>query len=100
IPLPWLRRFGAFVGSIHPTRRARYRSKFFAFNSLLLEGLEDRVVPSPSPRLGASSLNWNDPHNWSLISGSGTFPNAQGDVAEFTGTFGAAQTVVVNQAIT
>src|SRR5262249_14354582 len=37
---------------------------------------------------------------WSLLSGAGSFPNAAGDIAQFTGTYSTAQTVVVNQAIT
>src|SRR5262249_48653008 len=37
---------------------------------------------------------------WSLQSGSGSFPNAIGDVAQFNAGYGAAQTALVNQPIT
>ncbi len=66
-----------------------------------LQLLEDRTMPSVYQWTGASSVNWNDPGNWSLISGLGTFPNAVGDVARFTGTYAATQTTAsVNTAIT
>ena len=46
------------------------------------------------------STNWNTAGNWSLISGSGSFPNAVDDVAQFTASLFRAQTALVNQAIT
>ena len=64
-----------------------------------LEELEDRTLLSTYRWTGASSPNWTDPGNWSLLSGAGTFPNAVGDIAQFTGT-PTSQIAVVNQAIT
>ena len=65
-----------------------------------LEVLEDRTLLSTFQWTGGSGVNWNDSGNWNLVSGAGTFPNAQGDVAQFTGSYSAAQAVAVNQAIT
>ncbi len=75
------------------------RPKFFRF--LHLEQLEERIVPSAYQWTGKSLLssNWNDPANWSLISGAGAFPNSPGDVAQFTGT-PTQNLVTVNQPIT
>src|SRR5262249_31046374 len=78
------------------TASGNLRPKFF--RQMYFERLEDRTLPSTFQRVGTSSLNWNDPGNWT--GGNGTFPNAQGDVAQFTGSYSAAQTVIVNQAIT
>src|SRR5262245_10964201 len=76
----------------------RVLSRFF--RCLLVEPLEDRTLPSTFQWVGGSSTNWNDAGNWNLLSGSGTFPNAPGDVARFNASYSTAQTVTVNQAIT
>src|SRR4051812_47511880 len=98
--LPWWRKVAALVN-----RNARMVGSPGArgsggrfFNLLWLEHLEDRTLPSTYQWVGGSSVNWNDPNNWS--GGSAAFPNAQGDVAQFTGSYSTAQTVLVNQAIT
>src|SRR3954451_19470790 len=70
-------------------------SKFF--RHLWVEPLEDRTLPSTFQSLGTgANNNWANPNNWSPTG----FPNAPGDVAQFTGSYSAAQTVLVNQAIT
>src|SRR5262245_11655819 len=67
---------------------------------LWFEQLEDRTLPSTFKWLGSGAdANWSTAANWSLLSGAGSFPNAAGDIAQFTGT-AAQTTVVVNQAIT
>src|SRR5260370_10954538 len=100
--LPWLRRVSAFVRkstkAVTEARAPRPLARFFS--RLWVEPLEERVLPSSYQWVGGSSANWNDPGNWSLLSGTGTFPNAPGDIAKFTGTYSAAQTVTVNTAIT
>src|SRR5689334_2712872 len=74
------------------------RPKFF--RHVYVERLEDRTLPSTFQWVGGSSANWNDAANWKLLSGSGTFPNAKGDVAQFTASYSAAQGVTLNQTIT
>src|SRR4051794_27367940 len=73
-----------------------------SFRGLWLEALEDRPLLSTFQWLaGGTSANWSDPTNWNRTAGStGTFPNAAGDIARFTGAFATPQTVTVNQAIT
>jgi len=66
---------------------------------LRVESLEDRTVPSTFQWVGGSGANWNTAANWALISGSGSFPNAVDDVAQFTASYSGAQTALVNQAI-
>ena len=83
------------------TRKKERRSQGRRFPRLLfVEPLEDRTLLSSFRWTGASGSNWTDAGNWSLLSGSGTFPNAADDIARFTGTYGTAQLAVVNQAIT
>ena len=63
--------------------------------------LEDRTVPATYQWTGAgANANWNTAANWTLISGTGTFPNAVGDVAQFTGAYTATQTPVLTSAVT
>src|SRR5438045_2816386 len=76
-------------------KRGRFQCDDQTFRWLWLELLEDRTLLSTFKWLGGSSANWNDSGNWSLLSGSGAFPNAQGDVAQFTGTYSTAQTATV-----
>ncbi len=72
------------------------------FRGLWLEPLEDRTLLSTFQWLGGgATANWNDPTNWNRTAGTtGTFPSVAGDIARFTGTYTAAQTVTVNVAIT
>ena len=98
--LPWWRRLLALSKAgtgASGSRSGRKRSRFF--RQLRLEYLEDRTVLSTFQWTGASSTNWSDAGNWAG-GPAGTFPNAQGDVAQFTGSYSAAQTVLVNQTIT
>src|SRR4051812_41425902 len=63
---------------------------------LWVERLEDRTLPSTFTWTGGGSdALWNNPANWSPAG----FPNAQGDVAQFTGT-PAQNAVTLNQPIT
>jgi autotransporter-associated beta strand protein len=63
--------------------------RFLSEALLFLELLEDRLVPSTFKWLGASGANWDTVANWTRTSGTtGTFPNAIGDIAQFTGTTG------------
>ena len=41
---------------------------------------------------GADNLNpaWNNPSNWTLLAGAGSFPDAPDDVAQFTAVFAYA----------
>ncbi len=56
---------------------------------LWLEPLEERLVLSTFKWLGASGANWDNAVNWTRTSGTtGSFPNAVGDIAQFTGTTG------------
>src|SRR5262249_24374581 len=73
--------------------KSRSRSRFFRYVGGEL--LEDRTLLSTFQWTGATSSSWNDPSNW----GGTGFPNAQGDVAQFTGTITGATAVTVNQAI-
>src|SRR5262249_37392466 len=67
---------------------------------LWIERLEDRTLPSTFNWTGGGAdSNWSTGANWNLLSGSGSFPNAVGDVAQFTGT-PARTTVTLNQNIT
>src|SRR5580700_1052938 len=101
--LSWLRKLAECVhrNNLRTRRdRQKYRLRKFPrqiWTSLALEELEDRTLLTTYAwtGLGGDSL-WNDPNNW----GGAGFPNAIGDVANFTGTYSAAQTVVVNQPIT
>src|SRR6266850_871503 len=77
--------------------RRTSRSRFF--RQMWVEQLEDRTLLSTFQWIGGSSVNWNDAGNWTLVSGAGSFPNAQGDIAQFTASYSAAQLVTVNQAI-
>src|SRR5262245_31041914 len=71
------------------------------FLQLWIEPFEDRTRLSAYQWLGTGGdNNWNNPGNWNLLSGAGTFPNAIADIARFTGSYSTAQTVLVNQAIT
>ena len=54
--------------------RTAWRSRFF--RQIWIEALEDRTLLSAYQWLGGSSANWNDPGNWTLLSGSGTFPRS------------------------
>ena len=63
--------------------------------------LEDRTVPATYQWTGTgANANWNNAANWTLISGTGTFPNAVGDVAQFTGAYTADQKATITTAIT
>ena len=63
--------------------------------------LEDRTVPATYQWTGAgANANWNTPANWTLISGTGTFPNAAGDIAQFSAAYTANQTPVLTSAVT
>ncbi len=56
---------------------------------LRLEPLEERLVLSTFKWLGASGANWDNAANWTRTAGTtGSFPNAIGDIAQFTGTTG------------
>src|SRR5437016_4685647 len=69
---------------------------------LAIEQLEDRTLLSTYQWTGANFLtdtNWSDSANWTLLVGSGTIPNAVGDVAQFTGT-PASSTATVDVAVT
>ncbi|HEX5272984.1 MAG TPA: hypothetical protein VFW33_20950, partial [Gemmataceae bacterium] len=82
-----------------PASRRTLRSKFYRY--IDFERLEDRTLPSTFQWIGGGAdNNWSTGANWSLVSGSGSFPNAPGDVARFNGSYSGAQSVVVNQAIT
>src|SRR5439155_18448492 len=77
------------------------RKPRLSFRHLWLEQLEDRTLPSTFKWVGgAADANWTTAGNWNVVSGAGAFPNAAGDVAQFTGSYSSAQTAVVNQAIT
>src|SRR5437667_7785783 len=80
--------------ALHSTSRSRF------FRQMWVEQLEDRTLLSTFQWLGGSSVNWSDAGNWTLVSGTGSFPNAQGDVVQFTGSYSAAQLVTINQTIT
>ena len=85
--LPWWRKLASAVrNNAHNTERHQRGRRRGFFRSLWVEHLEDRTLPSTYQWVGGSSANWNDPGNWNLLSGAGTFPNAPGDVAQFTGT--------------
>ena len=63
--------------------------------------LEDRSVPATYQWIGGGpDSNWNTAANWTLISGTGTFPNAVGDVAQFTGAYSAEQDPVITANVT
>ncbi|HEX3149406.1 MAG TPA: autotransporter-associated beta strand repeat-containing protein, partial [Gemmataceae bacterium] len=84
---------------------AFFRKIFSSFKTqgrrLRVESLEDRTVPSTFQWTGAGgNANWNTAANWALVTGSGSFPNAVDDVAQFNATYSGAQTALVNQAIT
>src|SRR5437868_12686492 len=99
--LSWWRQLVRYVfwNSQTPKKERRKLSRKFP-RLLFVEPLEDRTLLSTFQWTGGSGSNWNDGGNWSRLSGSGTFPNAVDDVAQFTGTYSSAQLAVVNQAIT
>src|SRR5438552_499083 len=69
------------------------------FRWLRVEQLEDRLAPATFQWVGgAGPLNWAVAANWTG-GPAGAFPNAPGDIAQFTGTYATAQAVTVNQAI-
>src|SRR5438034_10266783 len=80
--------------ALHSASRSRF------FRRMWVEQLEDRTLLATFQWIGGSSVNWNDAGNWTLASGSGSFPNAQGDIAKFTASYSTAQSITVNQAIT
>ena len=86
------------------TRKKKFdtdaRSKRPSIN-LIVDMLEDRTLLSTFQWIGGgSTANWNDPTNWNLVSGAGTFPNATGDVARFNAAYGGNQSVTLNVPIT
>ncbi len=81
----------------HERRHVRRRHRLRALLDVLQ--LEDRVVPSAYQWTGDSSTVWEDPGNWTG-GPAGTYPSLAGDVAQFTGTYAAAQQVVVAVPIT
>src|ERR1022692_3434852 len=100
--LSWWRNLVKWVHS-NDLRTRRDRKKFAArrlprqlWVNLTLEPLEDRTLLSTSVWLGGgTTTNWTDPTNWQ----SAIVPQVIGDIAQFKGTYGAAQIVVVNAAI-
>src|SRR5947209_6491607 len=84
----------------HSDSRSRLTNHSRFFRRVWLEQLEDRTLLSTYQWTGAASANWTDPGNWNLVSGAGSFPNAQGDVAQFIGSYSGPQTVTINAAIT
>ena len=68
---------------------------------LFLETLEDRVVPSTFKWVGTGANgNWDTAANWMLVTGSGTFPNAVGDLAQFTSTTATQLTATLDIPVT
>src|SRR6476619_345833 len=79
-------------------RAFKRRSKFL--QRLFVETLEDRTMLSTFQWTGlGADGNWSTAGNWNLVSGSGTTPNAVGDIARFAGT-PAQTTVTVNVPVT
>src|SRR5207302_4837421 len=98
--LPWWRKLTAAVKRSARTlgrQAGGQRGRFFS--QLWVERLEERIAPATYQWVGGNSLNWGDAGNWTGGNPGGV-PNAQGDVAQFTGSYAAAQLVVLNQAIT
>jgi autotransporter-associated beta strand protein len=69
---------------------------------LTLQALEDRTVPSTfSWRVDADGT-WNNPNNWTLVSGSlgSGFPNAVGDAASLVTAITANRTITIPTGVT
>ena len=47
-----------------------------------------------------SNTNWDNVANWQLVSGTGTFPNGIGDIAQFTGAYTATVTATLDIPVT
>src|SRR5581483_2265251 len=82
-----------------PKRAAvRHRNPFL--RRPIIEALEDRTLLSTFKWVGAGSdTNWTTAANWSLVSGTGAYPGAAGDIAQFLGTL-SKTTAVVDQPVT
>ncbi len=67
---------------------------------LLIEALEDRTAPATFQWV-AGSTSWNAAASWTLTSGTSSlnYPAVAGDIAQFTGSYSAAQAVSITSAV-
>ncbi|HKD37017.1 MAG TPA: hypothetical protein VKB78_09450, partial [Pirellulales bacterium] len=78
------------------------RRSWFWMLGLLLVLAATPLRASTFQWTGADNLNpaWNNPANWTLLSGVGSFPDAPDDVAQFTAVFAYATSLTLGQPIT
>ncbi len=72
------------------------------YASLQLEALESRITPTTYTWLptAAGAYDWTNPANWSVSGGTGTYPQATGDVANVTSALAGNETINLDTAIT
>jgi hypothetical protein len=98
---PWVSKI--FKACTRKANQAKHRSFSRHEARPKVELLEDRVVPTTYAWLptAAGTFDWNNPANWTVVSGPGTtFPNAQDDVAQINSALTGAETINLNTNIT
>ncbi len=104
----WLRQISSILlGSSKRSARKHPRTKLRGqqVRQLGLEFLEERIAPATYQWIGggtgATATNWDNAANWKLLTGTGaTFPNAPGDIAQFTSSAAPQTMATVDVPIT
>ena len=93
---PWRKLAQALRRNSNTANLQRLASTSSFFRYLWLEQLEDRTLLTTYQWVGGAVGNptsWSTPANWSPNTG---FPSLPSDVAQFTGTYTAAQTATID----